>query len=193
MWADTITAGAYTVEMTRGQRKDHWHVHLHAICLGGYLPQNELSRAWGKASNGSTIVHITRVRGDSRSISYTAAYAAKGYDADCLGQENWIVELIADLRGRRLLGTFGDWRGRQLERDSDDRTDWRPCGSLDSICHRAARGDVSAIGLLHTLNVTTRWDSGEIKFTTKKRNGSPPGELHCNRITGDEASAGFQD
>lgn len=152
-------------------------MHLHCIALGLYLAKNDLSRAWGKATNGSTIVSINRVSGDSRSIAYTAAYAAKGYDAECLGQENWIVELITDLRGRRLLGTFGDWRGRQLERDADDRTDWRPCGSLDEVVRRAARGDIAAAGLLRALNVAPRWRDGEFRFDTLDPRGRVPAEV----------------
>jgi len=167
-WKEGIDAGAYVVEMTRGAGKDHWHVHLHVIALGRGINKRLLSDCWRKASGGSYIVNISRVNSDAECVSYVAKYATKGWNRDCLADEKWIVELLSALRGRRLLGTFGGWRGRSIEQEPRSIEGWRSLGSLVEIVERARRNDPHALGILRALHVAARWTAGQIEFDDVK-------------------------
>jgi hypothetical protein len=172
-WLKSVDAGAYCVEITRGEKGDHWHVHLHAICLGGYFPQNELSAAWAVASRGSTIVHITRCSTGRKGIDYASEYASKGWASDCLGDPAWIRELLSGLRGRRLFGTFGGWRGRRVESEPVTGDGFRRVGSLMEIANHAARGEQWAIGICRLIGVAVVSDHGRISFVRSKRFPQP--------------------
>jgi hypothetical protein len=158
LWKSAIKGGVQVYEITRGKNRDHWHVHTHILALGSYLPQKELSEAWAEASGGSFIVHVRRVGNERNEIGYTAEYATKGFDSTCMEKVCWIRHLMLNLRGRRLLTTFGCFRGRRLEANNSNSIEWRDCGSLDSIIDSAIRGNAFARGLVQALNVRiVRW------------------------------------
>lgn len=176
-WRRKIDAGAYCVEITRGEKGDHWHVHLHAICIGGYYPQNELSAAWGRASRGSTIIHVTRASTAKRGIEYAAEYASKGWSSECLESADLVCELLDGLRSRRLLGTFGGWRGRGVENEPVESVGFKHVGSLLEIVKYAARGERWAVGICRLIGVAVVSDGQSVSFVRSKRFPNPREEL----------------
>jgi hypothetical protein len=153
LWSDNVTAGAYTVEMTRGRAGTHWHVHLHALVIGSYIRQSELSEGWRQASGGSVIVDVREVKDHDRGVYYVAKYAAKGFGSDVTQNPDWLAECVCALRGRRLLGSFGQWRGKRVEVHADAASDWKPVGRFTEIHAAALRGEEWARGVFKSLNV----------------------------------------
>lgn len=176
-WKSHVTAGGYCIEITRGEHKDHWHVHLHAIVLCRYYTQSELSDAWKVASRGSFRVDIRPCSDNGDGIRYAAEYASKGWSSECLENENWIVECVGALHGRRLFGTFGGWRGRSCEPDAEPIDGFRHVGALVEIIKHAARGEQWAVGICKMIGVAVISDAGSVAFVRLKRGGPAPGEV----------------
>lgn len=153
LWRAAVRAGVYTVEITRGQDGGHWHVHLHALVIGSYIDQAGLSEAWQRASGGSRIVDVREVKDHAQGVYYVAKYAAKGFSQSVLQHHDWLCECVCALRGRRLLGTFGEWRSRGLEVRVDDADDWHCVGRFVSVHAAALRGEEWALGTFRSLNV----------------------------------------
>ena len=122
------TAGVYSIEFTHS---DHgWHPHLHLALL---LPCNSkiafdkrdpksslLAREWLSITGDSFIVEAHKVYGDPvEAFLEVFKYAVKFSSLE--KAEN--VQAYQVLSGRRLLGSFGDFRGIEI---SDDLTDDLP-------------------------------------------------------------------
>lgn len=182
LWKDRVDAGAYCVEITRGQHGDHWHVHLHAICLGRFIDQQQLSDAWFVASKGSYIVHVTRCDAGGEAVRYASEYASKGWSSECLDNVSWIVDLIRGLRSRRLFGTFGGWRGRSIEKPAISVDGFRRVGSLVEIVDKAKRGDQWAIGVCKLIGVAVIHDAGKVSFVSLRPGRDLPREVDIHRV-----------
>lgn len=151
-WRQAVTAGAYFIEITRGEHGDSWHVHIHALVTGSYLRQDVLSDAWRKASKGSFIVDIRKVADVGQGVGYVAKYATKGVDQSVMMDPAALAEAVLALKGRRLLGTFGLWRNLpELDISVDYRT-YRRVGTMQSIFAAFKRGEAWARGALIGLN-----------------------------------------
>lgn len=156
LWQEAVYGGVACLELTRGQKNDHWHVHLHCIVSGKFLPQDKLSDAWLRATGDSPIVDVRMIGDHERTVRYVAKYAAKGLDASILRQQDVLDEAVEALHKRRLALTFGDWRGVQLTRcpKSDD---WQPLMPLQQLRLRALDGDQTARCILRDLHLPDAW------------------------------------
>lgn len=151
LWRSSVDGGAYSIEITRGARGTHWHVHMHIVAVGSYIDQAELKECWRLASNGSHIVDIRAMSDRDRGARYLAKYVSKGWDKHILRSIDLLSECLLALRGRRLIATFGDWRGRKIERPRRSKDGWKVVDRLDSIVIRARAGEPSAIAILRLL------------------------------------------
>lgn len=155
-WQKGVKGGAYCVEIKRGKGSGKWHVHLHALIIGSYLPHHELSQGWSVASGGSFVVGIEEVGRDSKRVEYVAKYATKGFDRSVLVVPDDLDECLCALRGRRVFGTFGCWRSVELEREPSDRSRWKVVGRFADVWREALRGDLWASGFLKSLGIDPR-------------------------------------
>lgn len=150
-WKKAVTAGAYFIEITRGKEGTHWHVHIHALITGSYLPQADIVEMWRKASKGSYIVDIRKVADTTEGVRYVAKYATKGVSHDVMHDADALTEAVKALVGRRLLGTFGKWRNLgELDVSVDYGTKKR-VGRLDDIAAAALMGETWAIAVMTNL------------------------------------------
>jgi hypothetical protein len=147
-WKKKMLGGAAFVEITLGAKKDHWHVHLHCLCLAGFISGRVLSDMWRSASRGSWIVHTRPVKNAEQDANYVGKYATKGWNPDVLNDEQRLIECMVALRGRRLLMTFGKWRKIEEEGPLKERYTWVKVASLTSAVEAAARKEAWAVGLL---------------------------------------------
>lgn len=152
-WSDNVKGGAYCIEITRGRRGNAWNVHLHALVFGSYIDQRALSDGWKLASGGSFIVDVRAVSDARGGARYVAKYAAKGFGSDVEQDADCLLECVLALRGRRLLGTFGAWRGRRIERPAPDSVEWRKLGSLAAVASAARRGERWAADCFRSLMI----------------------------------------
>jgi len=153
LWKHAVKAGAYVIEIKRGAGSGHWHPHIHALCIGGFMSQRALSDAWNDASEGSYVVDIQRVWQDDRAVGYVGKYVSKGWSAEVARDPDSLLECVLALRGRRLLGTFGDWRGVELDGEDDGPGDWVKVGRLDSVVRDFNAGLPWAVGVIRSLGV----------------------------------------
>jgi hypothetical protein len=102
-----IAGAFFSYELTK--KTDGWHPHLHAIVvLDEWIDQKKLSSEWLGITGDSFIVDIRRIKGDPvEGFKEVCKYALKFGDLD--HEENW--EAFIALKGRRLQGSFGCFRG----------------------------------------------------------------------------------
>jgi hypothetical protein len=115
----------YTLELTN--KGNGWHPHCHMIVLAASEPsQSALSAEWHKITGDSFIVDCRPIVGDpAEGFMEVFKYALKFSDLSLA--DNW--EAAQTLKGKRLLGSFGLFRGVQvpeslLDEQLDDLPYW---------------------------------------------------------------------
>ena len=103
---NAILGGVYQIECL--PKPDGWHVHLHALIEGGYLPKPIAWKTWAAALKiESASVNIQGAMGVTKIARYLAKYTCK--PSDVAGNEARYIAMQADLTHSRLWGTFGTW------------------------------------------------------------------------------------
>jgi len=140
LWKRRVVGGAATCEIKRTSNGSRWHPHLHILVEGKYIPQDDLRRAWFKITGDSYILHIMPVPDHTQAAGYLTKYLSKPVPAQIVRNVDWLQEAIVALNGRRMVTTFGSWRGLKLT-DVPDRGAWTRLCSFRELTERAARGD----------------------------------------------------
>ena len=145
-WRDHVRGGVYAIEVTRGAAGGHWHVHLHAIIDGTFLPHAMLKAAWIVASDGASIVDIRAVHSRDAAARYVGDYIAKPAD-----RKSWTAEQLCDyakgVHGVRMIGTFGKCHSCNVD-DSIDAEEPKVVETVMPACRlidRARAGDTGAV------------------------------------------------
>ena len=148
-WTSRVTGGAAFLEVTYHERNG-WHPHLHIIAEGKFFPHHLLQKEWQEVTVDSKIVHIAAVKDPYKAAEYVAKYATKGWSATVFASDRAVEEAMQALKGRKLLKTFGTWRGFRL-RDNEDEQVWLPLCPLGEMFKRAIDGDLYALALIRHL------------------------------------------
>lgn len=100
----------YTLELTN--KGNGWHPHCHMIVLAASKPSQEaISSEWLKITGDSMIVDCRPIVGDpAEGFMEVFKYAVKFSDLSL--EDNW--EAAKVLKGKRLLNSFGLFRGVQI-------------------------------------------------------------------------------
>lgn len=117
-----------------------------------------------QTTKDSWVVDSQDVKDIKYAASYVARYASKGCEPDVVRDPEALREAVAALAGARMLATFGEWRGVDIERARDDATEWRSVGRIRNITADAIAGELWAIGILTQLKVTAHLDATGIVF-----------------------------
>lgn len=172
-WTDRVVGGAAFVELTRGEAGDHWHVHLHVILEGCYIPKDQLESVWSDLTGGSFKVGIKKVKDRRRVAWYVAKYTAKPIDTRLHHSPDHLTEAIAAMRGRKLVHCFGTWSHWQLLRlpTSDG---WIAYAHINELLYRELQNDQDAhdiiLAILHAPGVAF----GDEFSTAQPDERSPP-------------------
>jgi hypothetical protein len=104
-----VEGAVYTHELTN---KKDWHPHTHMIALCASEPSQEaLSAEWHGITKDSFIVDVRPITGDpAEGFMEVFKYAVKFSDLSLA--DNWEAAQI--LKGKRLLNSFGLFRGVQI-------------------------------------------------------------------------------
>lgn len=153
LWRSCVTGGAAVLEITRGKDGSHWHVHLHCLVIGSYIDQRRLSDAWRVASGGSFIVHVREVKDHEAGVYYVSKYLTKGFDRSVVSDPDALIECVCALRGRRVLATFGEWHGADVELDHFDPRDWKRVARFDEVAAASLRRQPWALAVCQSLNI----------------------------------------
>jgi len=150
LWRARVAGGAAFLEVKRSSLSDSWHVHYHALVVGRYVPQAELSQAWYNITGDSTIVDIRSAGGPEAVSRYITKYASKPINPDFIREPDLLAEAIVALRRRRLCQTFGTLRGVALTDEPTDEA-WATVDTLDNLLLRERDGDEEAAKILAVL------------------------------------------
>lgn len=143
LWKRTVRGGACVLEVKAPWHRTGWHPHLHIIFDGKYLPQNAVSAEWWRITGDSFIVDVRYLPNNEHVARYVTKYVAKPYSRTVINRPERLVELITALRSRRLVLTFGSWRGFRLT-ENTDKTEWNALCPLQVLLERVDNGDDAA-------------------------------------------------
>jgi len=148
-----VQGSMFSYEVTN--KGNGWHPHIHMIALlDDYIDQGKLSREWEAITKDSKIVDIRKITSKSgQALDISDAllevfkYALKFSDLDL--ELTW--EAYRTLKGKRLLGAFGNLYGSNLE----------PTTMLDDLLD-----DLPYLEMFY--KYSKHLGSYELKTTTKK-------------------------
>ncbi len=139
-WQQAVAGGVAFLELKWNAHNDHWHPHFHMLIQGNFLPYQQLRAAWLEITGDSYIVDIRIVKDEKQATCYVTKYASKPFNSSYVNRPGRLDEAITGLKARRLVITFGTWRGVILTRHVSD-TAWEHVAPLETIITRAANGD----------------------------------------------------
>jgi len=155
IWKKNVKGGVCIIEAKVGKDDGLWHIHMHTICEARYIHQPDLVEAWREASGGSFIVDVRRVGAMTGAVQYVTKYVTKAADQTVINSRPHLVEAVVDFAGRRLVSTFGTWRGLKLTERLDDGTEYSPhasgwfsVGTLGAVLALASAGDADSKKIL---------------------------------------------
>lgn len=173
LWQHHVLGGAAICEVKFSRRSRQWHPHLHVLAHGTYIPKNSLSAAWHDATGDSFIVDVGLVRSQQHAAQYVTKYVVKAAGREIENDPKRLAELISALHGRRLVLTFGSWRGWPLMQRLDD-TKWIRIEPLDRVIRSAQAGQPGATEIVRLLH---RNCAGIVEAYLEGLVRSPP--AHC--------------
>lgn len=108
------TAGSYSIEVKRGERSGLWHPHANLLVLSSKpIRKDKVIAEWSEITGDSFIVECLSVKADSNAFVEIFKYALKFSEMEF--RDNYYA--WERLRGRRLCGSFGDFRGLEVEKE----------------------------------------------------------------------------
>ena len=149
-WRKTQSGGVYFVEIKRRRSDDGWHTHLHVLTEGRWMSKSWISKAWFELTGDSYIVDIRQCKSGPDAARYVAKYAGKGVHGSCYHQPDILLDVMKALRGRRLVGKWGNWSDLDLDTEAPDGA-WERIGTLQVLLSRANAGNDEAIAIVQHL------------------------------------------
>jgi len=117
--AKKATAGVWSYEVKRGKNSGAWHPHVHAVWLCSEKPnQGEISSEWAAITGDSYIVDVREITPENPTKGFLEVFKYAVKFSDQPDFDTW--HCFETLRGRRLIGSFGDFYGIP---EPDDLTD----------------------------------------------------------------------
>lgn len=116
-------AGVASYEIKRGENSGLWHPHLHAIVLCAPSPSiipSKLSKEWKKITGDSYIVDVRPIRGDGDEVITGFMEVFKYALKFSTMESSDVIEAWRTLKGRRLLESFGLFRGVEIPDEFTD-------------------------------------------------------------------------
>ena len=98
----SLKKGIEVLEITH--KGKGFHVHLHILYDGSYIPQSLLSDMWFAITKDSKIVDVRYVRNPNSSLRYISKYIVKG---NAINNMYRLVEYFIATKNVRLIQTFG--------------------------------------------------------------------------------------
>lgn len=146
-----LKGGFYVVEVKVSAHDNCWHPHIHLISEGHYVAHADLQAEWLRITGDSHRVHITQINNLQHEVGHHCKYLTKAADQSIYRSARHLDEYVTATKGRRLAGTFGNWRGLRLSLAKPPKGDWQTIGYLHTTIKSAQRGDKGAIQILKWL------------------------------------------
>lgn len=152
-WKDRVYGGIAFLEITWSHQHQTWHPHFHLLIEGHYLAQQKLKTLWYNITGDSFVVDIRFVRDLRTAARYVTKYASKPFNNTFLNRPAQLDEALLAFKGRKLLLTFGTWRGVTLIKTPSEGS-WEHVAPLNNVITDAAHGDPEARAILKALTDT---------------------------------------
>lgn len=149
-WRNAVSGGAAVLEVKHSHRDNLWHPHLHVLLDSKFLRHQDISAEWFRITGDSYIVDIRLINSHEQAARYMTKYLTKPVPVTVINKPAALSELLEAFRGRRLVLTFGTWRGFPLTRRLDD-TEWKALCPLPVLYARYDAGDEAAAETLAAL------------------------------------------
>jgi len=98
----SVEGGVYAIETTHNDAG--WHVHIHAVLVGGFIPHGELQRAWSEIVGDEAIVWIKLIP-FGKGVQYVLGDVVKG--KEWVFDSELLAEYLLATWGTRLFSTWG--------------------------------------------------------------------------------------
>lgn len=115
-----VTAGAYSIEVKRGENSGEWHPHANVLLVSDkWIKVEDIINEWYLLTGDSFIVNIKQVKDREAGFCEIFKYALKF--SDMTPADTWLA--YTTLHKKRLFGSFGAFRGLEVVDDSVDLSD----------------------------------------------------------------------
>ena len=151
LWRGAVTGGAAFIEVKWSHNSQGWHVHAHCLLEGRYMPHPKLREAWRRITGDSHVVDIRKVRTTTKAVNYVTRYVTKSWDRETEAQPALLVEAIIALGSRRLVNSFGTWRGTLL-RATPSEVEWSSVMTLADLQDQMEAGNPTAYEIWTSLH-----------------------------------------
>lgn len=121
-WKRKVRGSIAVLEVTYNRKKGTWHPHLNVLMQGDYFPFRELNLAWQESTDGNG--RTSRISAANEGtvyelLKYTLKVAERDKDGDggfhlILDRPEDLDEFLTAVYGRRLIRTYGSFRGLKL-------------------------------------------------------------------------------
>lgn len=169
LWTTAVDAGVAFIEVKHNPETSRWHPHLHILCVGRYLPQQSLKSEWLAVTGDSHIVDVRLVQDENKVVQYVTKYITKPCPNELYRDHAALSEAVRTLKGRRLVTTFGTWRGHALLKN-ETLDDWVPVMKWPELLARCRDGDPQAI-VIYRMVSKTDWIADDTEHSTAR---APP-------------------
>ncbi len=150
LWMSKVVGGCSVIEVKPKDGGSGWHPHIHGIIEGRFLPLKPLRKLWMGITGDSFIIDIRLGHGAKEASRYISKYITKPFDVDTTRTPARLCEAIRALHGRRMVTTFGAWRGHKLTVYVPSGVWIRVC-TLDQLRSAASEGEADAVQLYRYL------------------------------------------
>ena len=113
-----VIAGAYSVEVKRGANSKEWHPHANLLLLTeDVIFESQIKSEWKSITKDSQIAYCSVKDDDDKTVfveifKYALKFSEMEFDDNFTAWET--------LRGRRLMGSFGEFRGLDVPKDDTE-------------------------------------------------------------------------
>lgn len=152
-WTSVVDGGCAILELKHSYTTNLWHVHLHCLLDGRYIDHDQIEAEWWRITGDSHVVDIRRCHDANHAAHYVVKYVTKPVPSTVINKPDALREMISALKGRRLVLTWGSWRGVQLSAPLDTTT-WKLIASLPELYRRRDAGNLDAYLILAHLEQT---------------------------------------
>jgi hypothetical protein len=115
-----VSAGAYSIEVKKGENSKEWHPHANLLLLSeDRILESEIKAEWKSITKDSKIAYCQVKDDDDKTVfveifKYALKFSEMEFDDNFTAWDT--------LKGRRLMGTFGDFRGLDIEKENTEIT-----------------------------------------------------------------------
>jgi hypothetical protein len=110
-----VSAGAYSIEIKRGENSKEWHPHANLLLLSeDRIIESEIKAEWKKITKDSKIAYCQVKDDDDKTVfveifKYALKFSEMEFDDNFIAWDT--------LKGCRLMGNFGDFRGLDVMKE----------------------------------------------------------------------------